>query len=343
MSNNRNNFKKAPTAPILITLRVNQGKRMHAAFFDHYLMRKITGHLTTVSKSASQDEESLHKFITSKDHSLTLGMNAQEGQRIIPAVTTGLNQSGGLLFIPGRAKDDNDVDRTKHETAIIKDALLHGRPILAVCAGSWRLWESLGGKLKAVDDHCYANMPYIVTNGDVGNNVAVHRITIKPRALIADCMTIKDEVSPEQYPKVNSVHWMAPDPSFCPDKVSVSAKAKVDNAIKIKKRSSNKMTPTEDTIEAFERYGSPTLGVLWHPEAYYQKNPDLENERHLNIIRYMAKAGDAYQAKQKMLKEFKNTVMPLVDNHGIFRKKAVDKKQAGTKFVDDDKKKTLNI
>jgi len=326
MANNRKKLGNAPHAPVDITLRTNQGKRMHAAFFDHYLTRKITDHLTTVSKSANQDETSFINFIKSADHTFTLGMGSQIGNRVTPAVIAGLNSAGGLLFIPGRSKDDIDDIRKNHEEAVIKDALLRGRPILAVCAGSWRLWESLGGKLISVDDHCYSGMPYILSNGDAGNNVAIHRVALTSHSLVDDCMKIKGDTKVVKYPTVNSVHWMAPDPSTCPEKVIVSAKARADASMVVKKRCGNAMAPTDNSIEAFERYGSPTVGVLWHLEAYYQKNPDKENKRHLNIVRYMAKAGDAYQAKQKMLTEYKSMVAPLLNKFGTF-KKAVTNKQ----------------
>ena len=74
------------------------------------------------------------------------------------------------------------------------------------------------------------------------------------------------------------------------------------------------------------------MGIQWHPEAYYGKKITKEDKRHLNIIRYMVDAGDAYKAKRTMLKQFRETYSPsdTLTSQGIFkkRKKIVKNKTA---------------
>lgn len=49
--------------------------------------------------------------------------------------------------------------------------------------------------------------------------------------------------------------------------------------------------------------GAPTLGIQWHPEAY-NSDGSVNSTQHRNILRYMAKAGDAFCAKRDMLVSF---------------------------------------
>jgi hypothetical protein len=62
--------------------------------------------------------------------------------------------------------------------------------------------------------------------------------------------------------------------------------------------------PEDNVIEAVEMcYGAPMLFIQWHPEAFNADDPD--GKYHRNILTYMAKAGDTYYYKQKMLLELK--------------------------------------
>ena len=63
-------------------------------------------------------------------------------------------------------------------------------------------------------------------------------------------------------------------------------------------------TPEENVIEAAETcYGAPVILVQWHPEAF--NSDDTDGKYHRSILAYMAKAGDTYYLKQKMLSELK--------------------------------------
>lgn len=291
---------------VVISFRDVQGKRMHGAFFDHYLVRKITGHSTVTSKSDKQDTAHFEEFITHT--TLALGIGKALGDRITPLLSTANPSLVGLLFIPGRMREEVNLDdRDLHEKALIKDALRRGQPILGICGGSWPLYQSLGGSVKSVEDHTYSNMPYIVTSGHVGNNVMVHNIVCQDGTLLRSMMR------PLAQPlSVNSVHWLAPDPSKVPNNVRISAISKENESIAPKNRHGRQLKPEESSVEAFETiHGVPVIGISWHPEAFYQKGQTPKNNPHLALLLYMAKAGDAYAAKRRMLEELQ-TATPLI-------------------------------
>lgn len=63
-------------------------------------------------------------------------------------------------------------------------------------------------------------------------------------------------------------------------------------------------SPEDNVVEAVEMcHGAPMLLIQWHPEAF--NSDDTDGIYHRNILTYMAKAGDAYYWKQKMLLELK--------------------------------------
>lgn len=325
---------KPNSSPIKISYRADQGTRMHGAFFDHYTMRKITGHETLVSCAADTKIDTFTHFIT-KTTTHALGLGDAKGERIIPANAHADGDDCGLLFIPGGARNSEDEDRCKHEKALIKKARQRGQPILAICAGSWRLLEAYGGRTRATTDHLYANMPYILDGGYIGNNVQIHRIKITPFTLLSGAMSVREIESDDdeedllpptpvvQYPTVNSVHWLVADEKALPAELLVGAVAKADDKIAPKSRQGKQLAPEEKTIEEFEaKHGAPVMAIQWHPEAYFGKRNTREDERQLNIIRYMAKAGDAYHAKRMMLKEFKQLYAPANSSglFGLFRK-----------------------
>lgn len=303
-------------AAIAISYRNEQGRSMHGAFYDHYTMRHITQHETNILKPPEQGIDTFLAFI----HTTTfaLGLQDAHGERIIPAVKSIANQSSGLLVIPGHASGDTDIVRKEHEQRLIQQARRRGQPILAICAGSWRLWEAYGGVTKAVSGHLYSQMPYVITNGGIGNNKQIHRITLEADTLLAKAMQVKNRSLSER-PTVNSVHWKSPDSQTTPSSLVVSATAIPDEDLHPRNRNGD-MSP-EAEVEAFEaKNGAPVLGIQWHPEAYYKnQDADNESERHLNVIRYMAKAGDAYQAKRRMMDEFNGKKVQLLSKFGIFR------------------------
>ncbi len=312
-------------APVIISYRDEQGKRMHAAFYDHYTFRHITQHDTKISCAEKSNTNQFKSFI--EQTTLALGIGSELGDRVIPKTHVKQDEPAGLLVIPGRSRNEQDTLRSAHEQKLIQEARRKGQPILAICAGSWCLWEAFGGKVIPVSDHLYANMPYIVTDGSLGNNKQIHRIKLTPATLVHGAMHIKQATPLRKNPTVNSIHWAAPDSTTTPNMLVVSAVAVPDADMVTNNRQGEQMHPEADTVEAFETaYGAPMVGIQWHPEAYYKTNPGHkvdtdESQRHLNLIIYMAKAGDAYQAKRLMLEDLKLKMSQstLLGQHGLYK------------------------
>lgn len=313
-------YGNPPKATIQISYRNDQGKRMHAAFYDHYTVRRITHNNTAVVHAPVSKTDNLRNFLPNTVH--VLGIGDKMGKREMPVFSDNPDEVG-LLFIPGRPQGDKDIARRKFEKSLIKNAYNRGQPILAICAGSWQLWKAFGGKTKSVTGHAYSNMPYIVNGGGIGNNVEIHRIRIIPNTIVAYGMSSPRHPTRKDTPLVNSVHWAAPDEKTMPELFEVAASALSDEKIKVKNRQ-GEMQPECDSVEAFStKQGAPMVGIQWHPEAYFENKNDSSSEakRHLNVINYMAKAGDAYHAKRTMLSELKNkfAASELLKTQGFFK------------------------
>jgi hypothetical protein len=215
-----------------------------------------------------------------------------------------------------------------------------GRPILGICAGSWQIWSALGGGFRDVKDHAWERMPAITTRGVIGYNTQMHRVSIPSLSMLAGAVADGRKytapsscgerltplpplgvIHPDVDMVVNSVHWKAPDPASLPQvtegrrRVFICATAKQDDSIAPKKKESGAGAfkhPEEETVEAFEQVeGAPILGIQWHPEAY-NRDGSLASMQQRSIITYMAKAGDAFCAKQKMLASFELDVVDVV-------------------------------
>lgn len=303
---NRKKYGNPPESLIVIAYRNDQGKMMHGAFYDHYTLRKITQRKTCVARGKEQSTTTFKNFIDQT--TFALGVQENKGTRTIPSEYDSEKNAGGLLVITGRPRQDTDLARKKNEEELIRQAKLRGQPILGICAGSWRILESYKGKTVSVQDHCFSNMPRIVINGTVGNNVEIHKIKLTENTILSGTMSLGKMNHLNLYPSVNSVHWEAADKKNFPTQLEASAHS-IQDKVAAPNNRQGQMKPEEDSIEAFEsKDGAPVLGIQWHPEAYFNGKKDLESERHRNILKYMAKAGDAYQAKQKMLVEFKQLV-----------------------------------
>lgn len=315
-------------ANIAISFREEVGRTLNAAYYDHYTIRHTTGYPTIgVISPANQDEQQADRLTNFKafiadeklKHSLSFDVEAQP--KIVPEVVVDIPEESGLLVIPGARRfpkpGEHHEERQRHEDMLIKKALLTGRPILAICGGSRKLWGHLGGQSGEVEGHTSPNMPTIEENGDIGNNIPLHRIKLTDNTLLKKCMDIPGG---DNEPAVNSIHWGVALPT---DEVLTRAQI---SAWSVELNPAEKVIAT-NTIEAFEsKHGVPFFGIQWHPEAYYKTRSSspkeaLEYQRQQQIITYVAKAGDAYQAKQKMLKDFKQKTKPA-DSHtkiGFFK------------------------
>ena len=306
-------------AAILIPYRDDGAGK--GAFYDHHTLQKLTNH-PTVSDATEVQQNALKTHADTLSFKLSFGEKATETAKPLPGRSREVQEKAGLLVIPGRIRvNENDATRTQIEKKVIQNAINRGQPIIALCAGCWQLWDSYGGKTVNVSDHCYGGgMVRLDDKGRVTHNVQLHDILVQKNSLLADAMGFKTATLPKDQDAfkllVNSVHWKAPDQSLIPPALTVCATTKRDPKVTVFTRQSMPMLPQEDTAEAFEStFGAPVLGVQWHPEAYNsddkalhknRKNPHFLPEKHIALLCYMAKAGDAYQAKCRMLAELKN-------------------------------------
>jgi gamma-glutamyl-gamma-aminobutyrate hydrolase PuuD len=333
-------YGNAPSARVIVSFRQEQGRAMHASFYDHYTLRKITGRDTlnaiSPAMNAEQIAESVDKFamyINDSENPHTLGLDDEPSARVVPALTYDTAKDGGLIIIPGHRRfpkpGEYYDERAQYEYKLINDARMRGQPILAICGGSWKLWQSYGGELGSVEGHVSPSMPTIVADGSVGNNPQIHSIEIMDGTILKASMGWRNGDNLTQIAQVNSIHWDAPVANeLVLELVDINAITKESSDM------SNDSNLSLGTIEGFEaKFGAPCVGTLWHPEAYYKtRYDDTDDEqtfkKQLNLITYMAKAGDAYQAKQRMLEEFQNSISDVKrgEKVGFFSSKISSRK-----------------
>jgi len=201
------------------------------------------------------------------------------------------------------------VSRAAYELRLLGIAKNRGIPILAVCAGSWRLLESFGGKVRTLEIEPRGRHKaketkdtWKITNAlnMVGGKTLVQLMLSKryqemrpPSGVPMITVT-----SPEGETRllstvegVNSTHWAVASTSRSPEirlttpegvsRVLVEHGPQTlapgtDDPSRLLEISA--LDVDTDTVEAFESlYGAPTMGIQWHPESYLPGMPsDLD-------------------------------------------------------------------
>lgn len=284
--------------------------------FDHRTFQNITGKKTAVSYDTDHYQQAKELF--------------QQAIRQVPSklpqdypVRQHVSYAGGLLVITGRPRSlMNEQFREKHEWQIIRHALNRGQPILAICAGMWRVLEVMStwvddpdnlrksaselsrehlekDTIIDVKDHSFTGgMIRLDTTGSrTTHNIQVHDVMVV-KGTYLDQIT---KVRTRRFP-VNSVHWKAVNPEKLPQTVVISAYAVHNPQIKIFKKNSTFMEPQKYSVEAVESINNTFHGTQWHPEGYPYDGP------HHRIINYMAKMGETYTAKRQMFKQLHQKV-----------------------------------
>ncbi|RIA95225.1 hypothetical protein C1645_758008 [Glomus cerebriforme] len=290
----------------IVDISYREDKEGKSAFWDHYTFQLITNYPTRVV-GTTNNAMFLKNAI--KDHGFSLPIS--QIPPIIGLRPYSSDDFHGLLIIPGSHsqshKHPHYETRMKNETNLIKDACNRGRPVLGICAGAWKIWELLGGEEVEVYNHKSRSMGRISNDGKIGNNVKMHHLKIQFGSTLADAMYGKAAGNQKvfaSHPVANSVHEKAMSSNNIPSNMKIAAWSswRANNAPVNK-------SPEENVIEAAETfYGVPMLLIQWHPEAFKADEPD--GEYHRNILSYMAKAGDTYYWKQKMLLELKKKYQP---------------------------------
>lgn len=291
----------------IIGISYRDDARGGGAFYDHYTLQLITKQPTAMIYNGGNVKLSdIEEPIYSNAFGLLYGIE-DNGKKIpsvihLPESPYTDTQQWGLLFIPGRPREKPNESksrrevheqRKKGEQLMIQQAKMIGRPVLAVCAGSWELYQSFGGDIVSVEGHT-GLMPSINYNGRVINNVPKHHVRVRRNTILAGAlyanMDIPDTVIPVM--PVNSVHWDAPS-------------KKVPKYLEITACTIN--APHEyseaDTVEAFEtKFGVPMVGIQWHPEAFANANMQGPYPKvNQDLINYMQKAGVTFLNRQKVV------------------------------------------
>lgn len=319
----KKNYGNPEKSPIAISYRAE--KEGGAAFYDHYTTQCITNHPTGVSYDS--DNFNVTNFVEYTSYSKLL-FKFGESKKPIDGKLKTSKKCSGLFLIPSWSRESEDtVDlslRCQYENNEINRARLTGQPVLAIGSGAWTLWKNFGGKLCTTYDHTALHMPSLKPDGNVGYNIQVHKIVIADNTILQGAAkNVSDNNNGDFLPSVNSTHWYSFDENHIPDLIDISALSLEDAKIAPKKSNGDQMRPPE-TIEAFEtKYGTPMVGIQWRPEAYNESDKqELNPKFHRNIIKHMAQAGDAFNAKRRMLKQFnqivKETIADSLANQGIF-------------------------
>lgn len=271
------------------------------AFFDHRTIQLAVEKPTAVLNSATLPN-AFARHIRENQNLLQFGIHIDKTHFKFPPLHFASDAEIGLIVIPGVSKNSFKTSayqvRKNEEMTIIKQALYRGQPVLAICGGSWVLYESFGGTLRHAKGHNYrGGMPRLNANtATPTHNKDLHRLELTGNnTLLQAALQYNDA---DQHLAVNSVHFRVPNEAHVPAALCVSAKAIPDAAL-----APANSKAAEKSIEAFETiHGVPVLGIQWHPEAYDA------NTHHARMLRYMEKAGQRYLNHRQVLAEFTHHV-----------------------------------
>jgi gamma-glutamyl-gamma-aminobutyrate hydrolase PuuD len=343
--------RQIPRAPLTIAHR-DEG-RGTGAFWDHFTFQRMTGRPTIASVADDMRAEFATHYMSgekSKGHnyrgelpSQPFAMPHEQGSGHGLLVITGSNY--GLESEQPRRHPDHTPSssaaqrnhiREQHERTLLQEARLSGRPVFAVCGGSWRVLEAFGGQTRQLNSktHQSRQMPYLKKDGSVGGgkNIREHGVEFSDSSMLAGAMRGSHGTLPTN---VNSVHWAAADERrpgeltrverlgavdhrVGPQMLSVAARGVTDSHRPyVGVRGPELAQRAPHSVEAFETvHGAPVVAVQWHPEAYNSSHPDHAANRRL--MNYMAQAGDAFEARRSMTREFSFVAGALrAQNHSV--------------------------
>jgi gamma-glutamyl-gamma-aminobutyrate hydrolase PuuD len=215
-----------------------------------------------------------------------------------------------------------NTHREAFELKIIRIAKEHGIPLLAVCAGSWRLTNAHGSKTYAVplqdvpmhEEWATVRMPDKLTHlrpGTMLHNIHLEAQRSRTILFSADGKAQKklgrtvnnSPFNPNTLP-VNTTHWrVSPTPE---SQLGTEFNARFETSA---------LDARHGTVEGYEsKHGVPTMAVQWHPEYVIPqiRKPDgstmiLEAYKtHRNILDTLAETGVTYHRKRLMQSELLN-------------------------------------
>ncbi|MEJ8675146.1 MARTX multifunctional-autoprocessing repeats-in-toxin holotoxin RtxA [Chromobacterium amazonense] len=195
--------------------------------------------------------------------------------------------------------------RSAYELRLLDIARARGIPIMAVCAGSWRLLELYGGEVRTLrrshsrDQHKASNPAQTWK--------LEHELRLMDGKVLSQ-LTETQEGGDSKITGINSTHWAAPTYDDTPEG------RKLRSGIGVPSRwlSISAEDPDTLTVEAFEsRNGVPVMGLQWHPEAYLPGMPGemsgTEEARALSyaIFEYMVFSAQTAQQRAELVASLK--------------------------------------
>ena len=196
------------------------------------------------------------------------------------------------------------VSRAGYELRLLGIARNRGIPILAVCAGSWRLLECYGGKVRTLEitprnKHKASNpkdtwkiensirlvgakMLIKLMEAKGYESAQLTRVTQMPRITLTSPEGETRTLVTGGVHGINSTHWAVASTSPTTPKITLTTpegetSVLVEGGHGLASGAGDPsqllevsaVDPDTDTVEAFESlYGAPTMGIQWHPESY---------------------------------------------------------------------------
>lgn len=196
--------------------------------------------------------------------------------------------------------------RAAYELQLLGMAKTRGIPVLAVCAGSWRLLESYGGTVRTLEVTQRAKHKAVDSKQTwaLSHALKVMGGQTLVKLLLAKGITLS-EAGTFGIDELNSTHW-----AVASTQDGELARGSGDPS---KLLSISAVDPDTDTVEAFESlYGAPVMGIQWHPECYLPgMQGDMNGQASLisrSLFEFMAFAA-ATSAKRRSL-------LPTLDREG---------------------------
>lgn len=222
-----------------------------------------------------------------------------------------------------------DIRREEFEIKLIQKASERGIPMLAICAGSWRLANAFGGKTIALSEehtkkHLKENMRLMSDYITIKSGTMLHGIHTAAQAnksivqkttvdagkskIVAEKNLVssneKNENFNDQELYVNSTHWRVT--KFPEHQPFTEFGHRFETSAQ---------DPDTKTLEAFEsKYGTPIIGVQFHPEysipLFIEKDGSYcivqDYKTHRSILESWIESGQSYRHKQELQSEIKN-------------------------------------
>jgi len=200
------------------------------------------------------------------------------------------------------------TERAAYELSLISMAKSRGIPIMAVCAGSWRLLESYGGRVRTLST---TELPIHKAPNRGDTWTIGHGVEVEPHSMTGQSMG-----QGGTYDNVNTTHWAVADERHGLFRKHNPVGEDPNELIEVSGRTGDGIHDAtgdhprlnEKTVEAFEsKFGAPIMGLQWHPEGYlpdmvgqYSGSPEIQ-EGSKGLFKFMAEAAHSSRVRRQLI------------------------------------------